>query len=56
MRGQVAEEVSGKIWDNTDDGVMRHIALNVRTDLNSRIHRPVLDNVFIQVDEDLENA
>lgn len=56
MRGQVAEEVSGKTWDNTNDDVMRHIALNIRMDLSSRIHRPVLDNVFIQVDEDLENA
>lgn len=56
IRGQVAEEVSGKTWDNTNDDVMRHIALNVRMDLNSRIHRPIMDNVFIQVDQDLKNV
>jgi len=53
---QCAEEASSKTWDNTDYSVMRHIALNVRMDLNSRTHRPILDNVFIQVvqvDEDL---
>jgi hypothetical protein len=56
IRSRAAEEASGKTWDNTDYGVMRHIALNVRMDLNSRIHGPIMDNVFIQVDEDLENA
>jgi hypothetical protein len=56
IRGQCAEEVSGKIWDNTNDDVMRHIALNIRMDLSSRIHRPILDNVYIQVDQDLKNV
>jgi hypothetical protein len=52
IKSQVAEEASGKTWDTIDDGVMRHIASNIRMDLDSRIHRPILDNVFIQVDED----
>jgi hypothetical protein len=56
IRGQVAEEVSGKTWDNATDEVMLHITLNVRMDLSSRIHRPILDNVFIQVDQDLKNV
>ena len=56
IRGQVAEEVSGKTWDNANDDVMRHIALNIRMDLSSRIHRPILDNVYIQVDQDLKNV
>jgi hypothetical protein len=56
IKSQCAEEASGRTWDTTDDGTMRHIALNIRMDLNDRIHRPILDNVFIQVDEDLENA
>ena len=50
IRGQVAEEVSGKTWDNATDEVMRHIALNVRMNL------PVMDNVYIQVDQDLRDV
>jgi hypothetical protein len=56
IRGQVAEEVSGKTWDNATDEVMRHIALNVRMNLSSRIHGPVMDNVYIQVDQDLRDV
>jgi len=56
IRSRVVEEASGKTWDNTDDDVMRHIALNIRMDLNSRIHLPILDNVFIQVDQDLRDV
>jgi hypothetical protein len=56
IRSHVAEEASGKTWNNTDDGVMRHIALNVRMDLSSRIHLPILDNVYIQVDQDLRDV
>ena len=55
IRGQVAEEVSGKTWDNATDEVMRHITLNVRM-VSSRIHRPVMDNVYIQVDQDLRDV
>jgi hypothetical protein len=55
IKSQIAEEASGKTWDTTSDGVMRHIALNIRMDLLDRIHRPILDNIFIQVDEDLLN-
>ena len=54
IRGQVAEEVSGKTWDNATDEVMRHIALNVRMVLSSR--GPVMDNVYIQVDQDLRDV
>jgi hypothetical protein len=54
IRGQVAEEVSGKTWDNATDEVMRHITLNVRMDLNSI--RPVMDIVYIQVDQDLRDV
>jgi hypothetical protein len=50
IRGQVAEEVSGKTWDNATDEVMRHITLNVRMNL------PVMDNVYIQVDQDLRDV
>jgi len=56
IRSHVAEEASGKTWDNAIDGVMWHITLNVRMDLSSRIHLPVLDNVFIQVDQDLRDV
>jgi hypothetical protein len=56
IKSQIAEEASGKTWDTTDNCVMRHIALNIRMDLLGRIHRPILDNIFIQVDEDLKNA
>lgn len=56
IKGQVAEEASGKTWDTTDNGVMRHIALNIRNNLRGRLHRPILDNVFIQVDEDLRHV
>jgi len=56
IRGQVAEEVSGKTWDNATDEVMWHIALNIRMDLSSRIHLPILDNVYIQVDQDLRDV
>ena len=56
IKSQAAEEASGKTWDTTDDGVMRHIALNIRTDLVGQIWRPILDNVFIQVDEDLRDV
>ena len=50
IRGQVAEEASGKTWDNATDEVMRHIVLNVRVNL------PVMDNVYIQVDQDLRDV
>jgi hypothetical protein len=53
IRGQCAEEASGKTWDNATDGVMSHITLNIRNSLRGRLHRPILDNVFIQIDEDL---
>ena len=56
IRSHVAEEASGRTWDTTDDGVMRHIALYVRMDLNSGIHLTVLDIVFIQVDQDLRDV
>jgi hypothetical protein len=39
IKSQIAEEASGKTWDTTDDSVMRHIALNIRMDLNGLIHR-----------------
>jgi len=56
IKSQAAEEASGRTWDTTDDGTMRHIALNIRMDLNGRIHLPILDNVFIQMDEDLRDV
>ena len=56
IRGQIAEEASGKTWDNATDGVMFYITFNIRNNLRGRLHRPILDNVFIQVDEDLRHV
>ena len=55
IRSYVAEEASGRTWDNATDEVMRHITLNVRM-VSGHIHRSVMDNVYIQVDQDLRDV
>ena len=55
IRSQIAEEASGKTWDTATDGVMSHITFSIRNNLRGRLHRPILDNVFLQVGQDLKN-